>query len=222
MGFSLRRISMSDEVQRIFDQTPPGQRVPLIDALKGLIGEDYAEACGDETAHLQRVNENHSFAVDVPGYEHKVLITPHGRRDAPNQYLDPRGPRMLTVDHASGEVTDVSELSPSDVEEDLESFRANVDDAVQKYLANSYTLGKGVCTVYASREGAQACITVCISSLHCKLKSFWAGRFASEWKVSFDPAAPAIETSCAGRISLHTHYFEDGNVQMQSSRNDCS
>lgn len=112
----------------------------------------------------------------------------------------------------------MSEMSASDVEEDLEPFRSSVDAAVQKYIADTYTLGKGICTVYATRKGGQACLTICISSLHAKLKSFWAGRFTSEFKIVFDPTSASIDAQLVGKVWIHTHYFEDGNVQMTSSR----
>lgn len=84
----------------------------LATALKGLIGEDYADACGNETELLQKLNTSQFLAVSVPGHDHGVILTSHGQA-ATNQYLDPRGPRMLTVDHATGVRIDPFSTPPS-------------------------------------------------------------------------------------------------------------
>ena len=47
------------------------------------------------------------------------------------------------------------------------------------------------------------------------LRNFWGGRWQSRWEVDLT-ASPA---TVHGTIQLHVHYFENGNLQLQSVKN---
>lgn len=47
------------------------------------------------------------------------------------------------------------------------------------------------------------------------LRNYWSGRWNSTWTCQLD----ADTCSISGDIKLHAHYFEDGNVQLISTKN---
>ena len=81
-------------------------------------------------------------------------------------------------------------------------------------------------------------MTLCISSSKFNSKNFWNGRWRSTWKVSASApgsvrnntggeaegvatnnvAGVSVSVSVTGSIAVNAHYYEEGNVQMNSSR----
>jgi len=44
------------------------------------------------------------------------------------------------------------------------------------------------------------------------------GRWRSQWTVSFDPTATSESVELKGVVKVQVHYYEDGNVQLVSSK----
>ena len=57
---------------------------------------------------------------------------------------------------------------------------------------------------------------MCITGEKPNLRNFWSGKWNSTWTVT--PAAGGAGASVTGDIKVHAHYFEDGNVQLQTSK----
>ena len=78
------------------------------------------------------------------------------------------------------------------------------------YQNRLYRKGTAEFGVYAAYDGAS--ITVEISCHNLNFKSFWGGEWLSSWYV--DLAAGTV----AGRIVVHNHYFENGNIQFNMNK----
>jgi len=56
------------------------------------------------------------------------------------------------------------------------------------------------------------------------LRNYWSGRWNSTWTVQFESTSSSSNSSTSGSctisgdIKLHAHYFEDGNVQLISTK----
>jgi capping protein alpha len=48
------------------------------------------------------------------------------------------------------------------------------------------------------------------------LKNFWSGKWASTWNLS--TSEEVDNATLSGEVKIHVHYFEDGNLQMQSQK----
>jgi hypothetical protein len=57
-------------------------------------------------------------------------------------------------------------------------------------------------------------IFIVIAGERSNLKSFWSGKFQSQWNVTVDGSTARL----SGESKIHVHYFEDGNLQMQTSK----
>ncbi|KAG6615379.1 putative F-actin-capping protein subunit alpha [Phytophthora cinnamomi] len=120
-----------------------------------------------------------------------ILICEEGEVDAAH-YIDPIGNRVLGFDHIKQQVVteDVAEI-PEDKVSDFEKER-------------------GTAGVYV--VGTKIVVNLCTERIN--LRNFWGGRWKSRWEVDLT-ANPA---KVKGNIQLHVHYFENGNLQLQSSK----
>ncbi|KUF92364.1 Peptidyl-prolyl cis-trans isomerase FKBP62 [Phytophthora nicotianae] len=138
-----------------------------------------------------------------------ILICEEGEVDAAH-YVDPIGNRVLGFDHIKQQIVaeDVAEI-PEDRVTDFEKERQEVQKALQSYLQFEYMHG-GTAGVYI--VGTKLVVNLCTERIN--LRNFWGGRWNSRWEVDLT-ANPA---KVKGTIQLHVHYFENGNLQLQNSK----
>jgi capping protein alpha len=92
----------------------------------------------------------------------------------------------------------------------LELKRAALQVAVTQYVSRQYSAEHAAGSVYA-KDGQ---LFVCITGERPNLRNFWSGKWNSMWTIAVAGGSATI----TGEIKVHAHYFEDGNVQMQSSK----
>ena len=92
----------------------------------------------------------------------------------------------------------------------LELKRAALQSAVTQYVSRQYSAEHAAGSVYA-KDGQ---LFVCITGERPNLRNFWSGKWNSMWTIIMTGGAATV----TGEIKVHAHYFEDGNVQMQSSK----
>ena len=64
-------------------------------------------------------------------------------------------------------------------------------------------------------------LTAVVSGERLNLRNFWSGLFVSTWTVqppSSGGAGGGGGSIAAGEIKVRAHYFEDGNVQLQTKK----
>jgi hypothetical protein len=59
-------------------------------------------------------------------------------------------------------------------------------------------------------------INIAITGEKVNLKNFWSGKWTSNWNLTIDGSGGSATLS--GDIKIHVHYFEDGNLQMQTNK----
>lgn len=179
---------------------PPGEFNEVFSDVRVLLGKDSLLKDGVAGAFAQYNQDQFTPAKLDDGTQ--VLITAHGLQ-ADGTYLSPATKQTFTFDHLRKEVSDVR---PAQIDEDLEAARAAFEKAVRDYTHDHYP--QGICTVYA--KGSE--IIACIEDHKFQPSNFWNGRWRSEWR--FDKSSG--ETT--GLLRVQVHYYEDGNVQLQSHK----
>jgi len=183
---------------------PPGEFNEVVTDVRTLVGNDTL-LNRNALSTFRTYNTDQMISVHISGSAQKVLITTYGEVDQ-KHYLDPRSKQIFEFDHVMQTVGTVTEAT---VEQSCEPLRAAIDTAVSDYVSGFYP--EGACAVYASKEGGETKVTVCISAKKFNPKNYWNGRWRSVWTASVKGSG-----SCElhGSIKVNVHYYEDGNVQL--------
>lgn len=191
--------------QQFLLNSPPGQFSAVLEDLKELLPSGLLTSA-DVQAIARTYNITHGRIVAES--ERKVLISKQGDVD-PTHVLDAGTGRVVGVNHFEGSVVPGSSREArGEVDGSLEQQRAEVARAVAEYVQAQYVTDEAASAVYAS--GGR--LHVVIYGERVNLRNYWSGSWLSVWDV--DPERASI----SGTIKLRAHYFEEGNVQMQTSK----
>jgi capping protein alpha len=179
--------------------SPPGEFMEVVTDVRALLPN---ESLINESAPrtFREYNTEQMVQVDSPK-GHKVLITKYGEV-ADGEYLDPKGGLVLSYDHIKQEVTGSRAIASGDLESNIESLRAAFEKEAFNYVGEFYPHGST--TVY----GKDGKIIVAISSARFNPHNFWNGRWRSIWTYHAG--------ELTGHFKIVVHYYEDGNVQLNS------
>ncbi|KAK3740616.1 hypothetical protein QZH41_009728 [Actinostola sp. cb2023] len=145
------------------------------------------------------------------GADDQVLITKHGEISQ-GRFVDPKTKQQFTYDHLRKEARD---LEPFGVDATAEPYRASIEESFRAYVKSHYP--HGISTVYGKSDAGTITINACIEDHLYQPQNFWNGRWRSEWTISFKKGGGET-TEMHGVLKLQVHYYEDGNVQLVSSK----
>ncbi|KAF0695998.1 Aste57867_13211 [Aphanomyces stellatus] len=157
-------------------------------------------------------NVDNFLTVDLPnGESHRLVVCKEAEIDN-GHYVDTKGRKVWGFDHIKQETIpgDVQEAPSAAFSTALEAARESVQAAVDSYLATQFA-NQGGAAVFAT----DSALTVVVSAERVSLRNYWTGRWKSKWTVT---NVSGNSATVAGRIDLHVHYFEDGNLQLQSHK----
>jgi len=127
--------------------------------------------------------------------------------------VDPRTKQTFRYDHLKKEASD---FQPMDIDRKSESWRSTIESDFANYVSQHYP--HGVYSVFSRINGNMITIIACIEDHQFQPKNFWNGRWRSQWSVTFDPSAIGESIELKGVNKVQVHYYEDGNVQLVSSK----
>jgi len=147
---------------------------------------------------------------------HKLVVAPSGRKTVIAQageidlthYYDPVDDVTIEVDHLTLQTNPAED--PSNQDPDLADLRAVLQRRLQDYVKSYYPGDNAAVGVFA----VNGRINVVITGERINLKNFWSGKWTSNWNVTINDGNATI----TGDTKIHVHYFEDGNLQMQTSK----
>lgn len=200
MGDEPTEAELIDIANSFLLNAPPGEFMEVVTDIKALLPrEDLLNSTAGRT--FRQYNTEQMVQVDSPGKDHKVLITKYGELSE-SEYVDPKGGQVVQYDHIKNAVTGSRALAAGETDAGVESTRAAIDTEAQAYVANYYP--HGTATTY----GKDGKVVVCISSARFNPNNFWNGRWRSVWTVDGG--------NLTGHFKIHVHYYEDGNVQLNT------
>jgi len=129
---------------------------------------------------------------------------------APDRYLEPKSNTVYTVDHAAMKVVGGGVAAAGPMDLGCEALRLALQDAAAQHVEAKYAPSTTAAAVYA----APSELTLVISGEKLNLRNFWSGQFLSTWVVKLAPEGPSV----TGEIKVRAHYFEEGNVQLQTKK----
>ncbi|GAB4855593.1 hypothetical protein Ancab_024214 [Ancistrocladus abbreviatus] len=163
-------------------------------------------------------NKAHMICLDFPDRSSDVIVTSYSEIDK-NEYLDPRTAHVAIVDHVKQVCTEVRPATDEELPSPyVEEFRCALDAEIMKYISEAYP--KGLCSVYCVNgkdvdgPGADFEFVVVISAARHSPQNFCNGSWRSVWNIEFKDEEQTVELR--GRMQVGAHYFEEGNVQLDS------
>ncbi|VBB28436.1 unnamed protein product [Acanthocheilonema viteae] len=160
-------------------------------------------------AAFAQYNKEQFIPVKLESVDKQTLITPFN--EMPNgRFYDPRSRNSFKYEHLRKEATDIQTESANDVS--FETWRKAIQEEADKYIDSHYE-ETGIAAVFVNNDS----LTLCIESHRYQPKNFWNGRWRSQWTI---PIADGKNQQCEikGIIKVHVHYYEDGNVQLVSTK----
>lgn len=179
-------------------ESPPGEFNDVLNDVRLLVNNDQALQEGVLPA-VEKYNREQYMTVKSPGHEHEIIISEFNHIDG-KRYLDPKSKEIVTVDHMR---LTASDPEPFTNEPSNEETRAAIEIAVKAYVSDHYP--HGVYGVY-SKDNT---VTICVVDNKYNPNNFWNGRWRSTWSVS--------GSNLKGDVKVNVHYYEDGNVQLNTS-----
>jgi capping protein alpha len=207
-------LSKQDKIRIASDfilHAPPGEFNEVFNDVRVLLHDDNLLKEEAFSASAQ-YNKEQFIPCKIDDSGKQVLITENG--DMGNGvFLDPRTKQTFRYDHLRKEASD---LKLAKVDKVSEPWRAALESVVTTYINNQYNQ-LGTTSVYGtSTEDGQITLVACIESHQFNPKNFWNGRWRSQWSVSFYADSGTAELT--GTLKVQIHYYEDGNVQLVTSK----
>ena len=187
---------------------PPGEFNEVFNDVRVLLNNDALLKDGASGAFTQ-YNKDQLTPVKVEGSELFGLITEHNDMGG-GRFTDARSKQSFKYDHLRKEA---SEYQPWEPETSMESLRSAVETEVTEYCLNHYRHGVSSTFSKTTEEGQQA-IVCCIEDHQFQPKNFWNGRWRSQWTL----VVSGQQAEITGVLKVQVHYYEDGNVQLVSSK----
>lgn len=186
--------------------SPPGEVEIVCKDVRVLLDDDDSYAEGMLSA-LSKFRQAQFTPVEVNG--NQVLVTQYGLVDpSAKRFIDPRSKSTFVYNFSSQQVSDIKSLEDDEVDDSMEVYRSEIDEAVRAYVEDYFQTG--VVTVY-SRESS---VIVCIEAHKYSPDNFWNGKWRSEYNVKIEGG----EAKLTGLLKTQVHYYEDGNVQLVNSK----
>jgi len=188
---------------------PPGEFREVLNDVRLLLNNDTLLHNKASSVFAQYYKDQLT-PVTVDGLDHPALITEHNDLGG-SRYYDPRSKQSFKYDPLREEASDLTAHTPDAT---AESWRSALESLWATYAKDHYN--DGVAAVYGSSQNDSITLTACIEDHQFNPKNWWNGRWRSTWTVTFNPSSGNAELK--GVIKVQVHYYEDGNVQLVSSK----
>jgi len=203
-------ISNAEKVRIASDfilHSPPGEFNEVFNDVRVLLSNDSLLKEGASGAFVQ-YNKDQLTPARIEGAQYCCLITDYNDLGG-GRFADPRTKQSFRYDHLRKEASDLQPWQPM---HDLENTRSIVEAEVTAYTLNHYK--HGICSVFSVKNEDGKAIVACIEDHQFQPKNLWNGRWRSVWTVQLENGQAEVQ----GLLKVQVHYYEDGNIQLVSSK----
>jgi len=186
---------------------PPGEFNEVFNDVRVLLNNDNLLKSGASSAFSQ-YNKDQLTPVKIEGSDLLGLVTDHNDLGG-GRFADPRSNQTFKYDHLRKEATDVQPLNSDST---VEALRAAIEKEVTEYTLNHYP--HGVSATFSKETEEGKVIVSCVEDHQFQPKNYWNGRWRSQWTVVLS----GNQAQVRGVLKVQVHYYEDGNVQLVSSK----
>ncbi|RWS29039.1 F-actin-capping protein subunit alpha-like protein [Leptotrombidium deliense] len=190
---------------------PPGEFKEVLNDVRLLLSNDSLlkeQASGVFAQYFK----DQLTPVKIEGSECPTLVSEYNELSS-GRYFDPRSQQSFKYDPLKEEASEYSSWTPDPISE---SWRSALERCWTNYCKEHFV--NGVSAVFSNSQKGLATISACIEHHQFQPKNFWNGRWRSEWSFCFPPEKNSGKCDLKGTIKVQVHYYEDGNVQLVSSK----
>eukprot|EP01035_Chromulina_nebulosa_P019792 gene19792-25734_t len=185
--------------------SPPNQfNEVLTDVRKllpsGLLSESIASG-------IARVYNTRTSKIVTTPANNKVALSGYNEVN-PTKYYDPIADSLFDVDHLTLITNESDGSYPHN--DSLELYRAAIQNDLTNYVTNNFSTELAAGSAF-TKDNA---IAIIVTGEKPNLRNYWSGKWTSTWSVIVSGSTATI----TGEIKVHAHYFEDGNVQLQTTK----
>lgn len=209
MGESLTDEEKATVARRFIAHAPPGEFNEVFNDVRTLLNDDGLVRRSVSKAFAE-YNRDQYIPTKIQGSDEECLVT-DANDLGDGRFYDPRTRQSFKFDHLRREA---SEYQPHAIDEHAEPWRSALEKELTEYIKERYTYG--ACTVIAGSDADTITLAAFIESHKYEPKNYWNGRWRSKWSLTFNKGQGECELT--GLIKAQVHYFEDGNVQLVSSK----
>jgi len=153
---------------------------------------------------LRQYHAEQLATVILPDQNHQVFVSNFNQLEGEEcVYVDPRSKKSFRFDHLTKQPSDIVEWIPS---ESTETFRADLDKKLQHFVEDHYP--ESQCAVFFHNNA----YVMVIGASRFNAGNFWNAQWKSVWKLEKE------ENRLVGTLEVTVHYFEEGNVMLQSKK----
>ncbi|GAB1215268.1 F-actin-capping protein subunit alpha [Aspergillus terreus] len=183
--------STADIASAFIEGAPPGELADVVADVKNLTS-DGADIIPSLAPAFERYNESQLATVKLPGASQEVLVSEFNKLED-NRYFDPESQTSFEVDHVTQTANSKSLL------------KSLGTHAREHYPSCSY----GVYPI----ENDSAVAILLVANRYSP-NNFWNGRFRAIYQVPVSGDSTAV----TGKIHVDVHYYEDGNVALNTTK----
>ena len=191
--------------------SPPGEFHEVFNDVRILLKNDNLLKKGACCAFAQ-CNKDQLTPVHIEGSAHKALITEHNDLGG-GRFFDDRSRQSFKYDHLKKEATEYQSWTPNP---EVEPWRSAIEIELTTYTGNHFK--NGVCSAFGKSHQGENIVMACIEDHQFQPKNYWNCRWRSQWCISLPKCTSPPEMQ--GIMKVHVHYYENGNVQLVSSKEE--
>ncbi|CAN0132471.1 unnamed protein product [Ectocarpus fasciculatus] len=195
--------------------SPPGQFWEVLTDVRKLLPEGLLDdARAQEVAKAYNAQEG--VIVEV-GDRNAVLAAEGAVTGSGGGFKDSLGGGVFAVDHVAPQVTGegpaVGEAEEAAADPALEEQRQALQEALEAYRASHFSVAEKSAACVFEKDGGGGLVAYVSARKH-NLRNWWSGTWSGRYTV----AVGAGSAEVCGAITVRGHYFEDGNIQLQTSK----
>ncbi|OJJ77910.1 hypothetical protein ASPBRDRAFT_112030 [Aspergillus brasiliensis CBS 101740] len=184
---------------------PPGELADVVADVKALTS-DGPDIIPSLAPAFERYNETQLATVKLPGASQEVLISEYNKLEG-NRYFDVESQTSFEVDH----VTQEASAAQSYV---LESQNADLIKSLLKSLSAHATEHYRSCSYGVYPIEDDTAVAIVLVANRYSPNNFWNGRFRAIYTLPVNSSS----TTISGQIKVDVHYYEDGNVALNTTK----
>ncbi|KAL9616553.1 MAG: hypothetical protein Q9160_008595 [Pyrenula sp. 1 TL-2023] len=209
--------SALDIASAFVEDAPPGE-VPLTLPLLHITNILYIKSLTSDTdpalvqklrPAFQRYNEAQFATAKLPGASQSALISEYNKLPD-GRYFDAGSSTSWEFDHVTQKASNPQSYSLDSPHADL---MKSLLTALSTYTTEHYPSSASTVCPSPSPSSSDT-VHILLTATKLSPSNFWNGRFRSSYAISPSSSPPTL----TGTISVSIHYYEDGNVRLETKK----